>query len=137
MSGKIHYEGQSYFGSVSLKNQAQSTLYIGLYTNSSALTKEQTMTDISEVSGGGYSRVELDILDWVEEATKTVDQGTLFSHIRKTFLFNSAVGNVYGYFITDVSTGTGNLIVTEHFPNAVNVNQEEFEIRITPKIEIR
>lgn len=138
MSGKIHYEGQEYLGLVSLKNTSHETLYIGLYTNASELTRNQTMANITEVTGGGYARKVLNTADWVVDPVKTVQQGTLFAQPRQTWLFDSAVGNVTGYFITTSAIGTtGKLVASEHFPYPANVNQIGFEIRVTPKQEFR
>lgn len=100
MAGKVHYEGHTYYGSTSLSGTASSTLYLGLYTNSTELAKGDTMTNITEVSGGGYGRIALSDVDWTEDSTKTANSGTLFTQPRKTFLFSSGVGLVYGYFIT-------------------------------------
>lgn len=138
MSGKVHYEGQEYLGLASLKNTGHATLYIGLYTNGTALAKNQTMVNVTEVSGGGYARKVLNTADWVVDPTKTANQGTLFAQTRKDWLFTSAVGNVTGYFITTSLTGsTGKLIASEHFSAPANVNQADFEIRVTPRNEFR
>ena len=64
--------------------------------------------------------------------------GTRFDQSQRTFSFSSAVGNITGYFITNVSSGTGGeLIITDHFSTSVNVNQAGFEILVTPSIEFR
>lgn len=138
MSGKIHYEGQEYLGNTSLKNTGHSTLYIGLYKNASPLTKNENMLSIVEATGGGYSRKTLSNAEWIIDPTKTTNQGTLLVQLRQTWLFNAAIGNVTGYFITTSPTGnTGKLIATEHFPSPANVNQSDFEIRVTPRIEYK
>lgn len=139
MAGILHYEGQQYFGDGALKNTGvQATLYIGLLTNSTALTKDNTMANVTEVTGGGYARLPLSAVNWTLSGTKTANSGSLYSQPRQSWVFNTAIGNVTGYFITTTLTGTtGKLIASEMFPTVANVNQVGYEIRVTPQQEIR
>ena len=136
---RLHDQGEANIGNVYLRNQAQNTnLFLGLYTNGTQPIQADTMVQVTEVSGGGYARITLPPADWVQVGGQTGEGGTRFDQPQRTFTFNSAVGNVTGYFITTALTGTaGLLITTEQFPVAVNVNQTGFEIRVTPRIEFR
>jgi hypothetical protein len=138
MAGILHYEGQETLGQAALKNTGVPTLYIGLYTNASALNKDHKMTNITEVTGGGYARLPINAADWTMDINKTINGGTLFIQPRQSWVFNAAVGNVTGYFITTSLTGTtGKLISSEHFPSVANANQADFEIRIVPRHEFK
>lgn len=134
-----HYEGQEHFGGTGLKNAGGlGTLYVGLYTNNTALAKNATMANVTELTGGGYARIALPAADWTLDALKTALQGSLYKQPKKTWTFTAGVGNVYGYFITTAATGTGGkLLISEHFPAVVNANQVDFQIHVTPTHEIK
>lgn len=136
---RLHDEGEKNIGDIYLRNAAQNTnLFLGLYTNATQPAEGAAMTDIVEVSGGGYARITLAPADWTEQAGQTAEGGKRYDQPQKIFTFSAAVGEIRGYFITTTLTGTaGPLIVTEHFPAAVNVNQANYEVRVTPRIEIR
>jgi hypothetical protein len=138
VTGTLHYEGQEYLGSAALKNTGQATLYIGLYTNLSAPTVDNTMENITEVNGGGYARLPLNASDWNINVTKTANQGTIFEQPIQRWTFTTIIGNITGYFITTEALGTtGKLLLSEQFPAPANVNQSDFELDITPKQEVR
>lgn len=136
---RLHDQGEQNVGDIWLRNSTQNTqMHLGLYTNGTQPAEDALMTGITEVSGGGYARIPLPPADWTRQGSQTGEGGTRYDQPERTFTFNAAVGNVTGYFITPPLSGTaGPLIVTEHFPAAVNVNQANFTIRITPRIEFR
>ena len=136
---RFHDEGEKNVGDIYLRNAAQNTnLFLGLYTNATQPAEAAVMTNITEVSGGGYARITLAPAGWTEQEGQTAEGGKRYDQPQKIFTFSAAVGNVTGYFITTTASGTaGPLIVTEHFPAAVNVNQANYEVRVTPRIEIR
>ena len=136
---RLHDQGEANIGQIYLRNATQNTqLFIGLYTNATQPLQVDTMTAVTEVTGGGYARIALPPADWAQQGTQTADGGTRFNQPQRVYTFSAAVGNVTGYFITNALTGTaGPLIMTEHFPAAVNVNQAGFELRITPGVELR
>lgn len=136
---RLHDQGEANIGQIYLRNAAHNTqLFMGLYTNATQPLQEDTMTNVTEVTGGGYARIALPPADWTQQGAQTEHGGTRFDQPQRVYTFSGAVGNVTGYFITTASTGTaGQLIVSEQFPAAVNVNQVGFELRITPRVEFR
>jgi len=136
---RLHDQGEANIGQVYLRNQAHNAnLFLGLYTNATQPIQADTMVQVTEVSGGGYARITLPPADWAQQGGQTGEGGTRFDQPQRVWTFSAAVGNVTGYFITTASTGTASpLVMSEHFPAAVNVNQAGFEVRITPRVEFR
>lgn len=136
---RLHDSGEANIGNIYLRNQAHNAnLFLGLYTNGTQPGEADTMTQITEASGGGYARIALPPADWTLQGGQTAEGGSRFNQPQRIFVFTAAIGNVTGYFITTTLTGTtGPLVITEHFPAAVNVNQAGFEVRVTPGIEFR
>lgn len=136
---RSHNQGEKNVGDIYLRNATQNAnLFIGLYTNATQPLEEHVMTNIAEVTGGGYSRIALAPANWVEQAGQTAEGGVRYAQPEQVFVFNAAVGNIAGFFITNALTGTAGLLITsEHFPAVVNVNQAGFEVRIVPRIEFR
>lgn len=108
-----------------------SNLYMGLYTNSTEPPETATLTNITEVSGGGYGRITLARGSW------TISDDSA-QYAQQTFTASGASwGNVYGYFICTVQTGTGGvLLCVEHFSNGPYNVQDGGSIKITPKITV-
>ncbi|RLB06412.1 MAG: hypothetical protein DRG83_00080 [Deltaproteobacteria bacterium] len=125
-------QGETDVGNIYLKNQTQNSyLYLGLYTNTSEPAESATLSDITEPSGGGYSRKQLNPSDWTENP-----QGT-FSQPEQTFTASGADwGNIYGYFIATSSDNTGKLIAVEHFSDGPYNIKDGHSVKITPKITI-
>lgn len=113
MAGKLVTEGKVYLGLVGIKNGTQrgaNSWYLGLYDDTTEPLITATLASgISELALTGYARIQLNDADWTNVAG-------VVTNILKTFIAGENWGNVYGYFITDVASGTGgDLIGVEHF----------------------
>lgn len=113
MPGKIVNEGRTYLGLVGVKNGTQrgaDSWYLGLYLNTTEPLITATLASgLTELALTGYARIQLLDADW----TNVVG---VVTNLAKTFTAGEDWGNIYGYFITDVASGTaGDLIGVEHF----------------------
>ena len=130
--GKWCDEGETNVGNIYLKNQAQNAaLYLGLYKDTTEPAETAILVGLTEPSGYGYARMALSPGDWAEGP-----QGT-FVQPEKIFMpSGGAWGNVYGYFVCTVATGTaGKLLGVEHFSTPYNV-QAGYALRISPEVAI-
>jgi hypothetical protein len=114
MGGKLTDEGQNDMSTWYWKNDQSSrganSLYIGLYTDTTEPLVTATLASgITELALTGYARIQLNDADWSVVAA-------IATNLAKTFTASEAWGNIYGYFICNVPTGTaGKLIFVEHF----------------------
>ena len=100
-----------------------------LYTNNITPAETDTAGTYTEASGNGYSALTLTGSSW------TITQGapTEAAYAEQTFTFTGALGNVYGYFVTQ--TTSGSLMYAERFTGApFNIQNNGDQIKITPKI---
>jgi hypothetical protein len=77
------------------------TLYLGLYTNSHTPASTDTMTQITEATGGGYARLPLTNGSWTYSSPGGI--GT-WTYATQTFVFTGPLTTnitVQGYFIVD------------------------------------
>jgi hypothetical protein len=108
--------------------EAPSNFYIGLYTQTSEPVNTDTLGTVTELIGTGYSRIALAKSNWVISGSEA-------SHPEITFTAGANWGNVYGYFICDVESGTsGNLYFVEHFLDGPYYVLDTGNIHITPVI---
>ena len=128
MGGKLTNEGAIDVISWYFKNDQSSRganeLFLGLYTDSTEPLISDTLATITELALTGYARIVLNDADWSGAAS-------VATNLAKTFTAGETWGNVYGYFICNVASGTaGKLIFVEHFSTgAFNVaNGKTIEI---------
>lgn len=106
------------------------TLYAGLYLDTVEPDEDDTLASISEPSGYGYARAELSPSDWTVSGSRATYPIVEFT------ASGGSWGDVYGYFLTDVGTGTsGKLIAVMHFPSPISV-LDGITVRVRPKIEV-
>lgn len=112
------------FGSTAV----DTTLYLGLYLESSEPAEDHTLSEITEPSGNGYERKALTRGSWT-----VVD--SLASYAVQSFEATGAWGDVYGYFIATSLDGTGYLLLVEDFSDGpYSITQNGESISVTPKI---
>jgi hypothetical protein len=127
---KIVTEGRADILDILLKTGLYPTLYIGLYQDTSEPGLSSTLSTITEVSGGGYSRKVLTTGDWSIV-------GNLASNLQKEFTASTDWGNTYGYFYCTVSSGTaGKLWVVEHFSDGPYYVVSGATVRVLPRLQI-
>jgi hypothetical protein len=125
MAGKFCNEGRVEMSDIYIENgtpRSADSWYLGLYTDTTEPAITDTLATITELPvANGYARINILDSQW----TNVV--GVVTAAL-KTFTNTTANwGNVYGYFLTDVASGTsGNLHWVEHFstgPFNVSVGQ--------------
>lgn len=106
-------------------------LVVHLYSNNILPQETDTISNYTEVVGGGYSSISLVAGNW----TVVPGTPTTAEHTEVIFSFTGAVGNVFGYFVTRV-TG-GELFWAERFSNGpFDIQTPGDEIRITPRLTL-
>jgi hypothetical protein len=124
--GKWVDQGETKLANVFFKSAARGTLYLGLYENSTEPLETATLTNITESTAPGYSRITLSDTDW------TVSGNTV-TMAQKTFTFTGSGNTIYGAFITD---GT-DLIAVDHFdsPFTPAANGDQLKVTFTITID--
>lgn len=106
-------------------------LVLRLFSNDKTPVETDTISDYTEVTGGGYASQPLVSLSWV------IVQGdpTQASQPEIIFTFTGSVGNVYGYYVNQ--TTSTDLIWAERFTNGpFNIQHNNDEIRVTLTITL-
>ncbi len=130
---KLCDEGETFLADAALKTAAPANLYLGLFTDATEPGEAATLATITELAvANGYARIALAKADWTISGTNP----TLATQPQKTFTCTPvAWGNVYGYFITDGSSGTGGkLIAVETFSDGPYDVPIDGVVKITPKL---
>jgi hypothetical protein len=135
MAGKLVDEGEIDVGTWYLKNvqtsRGANELFLGLYTDTTEPLETATLAaGITELALAGYARIQLNDADWSNVAG-------VFTNLEKTFTAGEAWGNIYGYFICNVVSGTsGELVFVEHFTTGPFNVANTKTIDITPVIDV-
>lgn len=106
---------------------APQNLVLRLYTSNTTPGESDTAGTYTEATGNGYSAITLTGASWGSAS------GGSISYAQQTFTFTGALGNVYGYFMTQASSGT--LVYAERFSDGpYNIANNGDQIKITPTI---
>lgn len=106
---------------------APQNLVLRLYTNNITPGESDTEATYTEASGNGYSAITLTGSSWGSAS------GGSIAYAQQTFSFTGALGNVYGYYVTQ--TTSGKLVYSERFADApINIANNGDQIKITPTI---
>jgi hypothetical protein len=106
---------------------APQDLVLRLYTSDTTPAEDDTAATYTEATGNGYSAITLAGASWGAAS------GGSIACSQQTFTFTGALGNVYGYYMTQASSGT--LVYAERFtdgPYAIANNGDQ--IKVTPTI---
>ena len=110
---------------------APQTALLKLYTNNKTPAETDTEADYTEAAGFGYAAVSLTPGNWV----LTPGAPTLAAYPLVTFTFTGALGNVYGYYM--VQTTSGKIMWAERFSDGpYNVVNNGDQIKVTPKVTL-
>lgn len=127
-------EGETNVGNIYLKNQTQNAnLYLGLYKDTTEPAETATLAVITEVGATyGYARIALAPADWTESGQ------SIFTNSQKTFTASGGTwGNVYGYFLCTVASGTvGKLVCVEQFSDGPYSVVDLSVVKVTPKLTV-
>ena len=106
---------------------APQNLVLRLYTSNTTPGESDTAGTYTEATGSGYSAITLTGASWGSAS------GGSISYAQQTFTFTGALGNVYGYYMTQASSGT--LVYAERFSDGpYNIANNGDQIKITPTI---
>jgi hypothetical protein len=125
-------QGENYILDVCFKKATSppSNIYIGLYTNTSEPAEDATLAGLTEPSGYNYARIAIACGgDWTLSASE-------LTAVQKTFSCSGGNwGNVYGYFLCTVASGTsGSLLGVEHFGDGPYNVQDGGSVKVTAKL---
>jgi hypothetical protein len=110
---------------------APENLVLKLFTNNVTPGETDTAATYTEASGSGYGSVTLTGASW--SITPGAPSEAAFAE--QTFTFTGALGNVYGYFIVETTSGV--IKWAERFTGApYNIQNNGDQIKITPKITL-
>lgn len=110
---------------------APQNLVLRLYTNNITPGETDTAATYTEASGNGYAALTLTGASW----TVTPGAPSSAAYTQQTFTFTGALGNVYGYFLTRVTSGI--IAYSERFSDGpYNIANNGDQIKITPTITI-
>ena len=114
-----------------LNKTASQDLVLRLYTSNTTPAEGDTDSTYTEASGSGYSAANLTAASW----TVTGGSPTTAAYPEITFTFTGALGNVYGYYVTQTSSGI--LMWAERFTSGpFNIQNNGDQIKITPQITL-
>jgi hypothetical protein len=106
---------------------APQNLVLRLYTSDTTPGESDTAGTYTEATGNGYSAITLTGASWGAAS------GGSIAYAQQTFTFSGALGNVYGYYMTQASSGT--LVYAERFTDGpYNIANNGDQIKITPTI---
>jgi hypothetical protein len=110
---------------------AGQNLVLRLFTNDITPGETNTESTYTEASGNGYAAITLTAASW----TVTPGAPTLAAYAEQIFTFTGALGNVYGYYFTQVNSAK--LVWAERFTGApFNIANNGDQIKITPQITL-
>jgi len=125
--------GENRVANILFGSQAvDANLYLGLYTAPTSEPAETAViSTVTEPSGGGYVRIAL------ARGTWTVTDSAA-AYAQQTFSPSGAAwGNVYGYFIATVSSGTaGVMMAVENFSDGPYSIGDGDSVKVTPTITV-
>lgn len=106
---------------------APETLILRLFTSNTTPADGDTAGTYTEASGSGYASISLTGASWGAAS------GGSIAFAQQTFTFTGALGNVYGYYYTQTTSGV--LIASERFSDGpYNIANNGDQIKITPTI---
>jgi hypothetical protein len=106
---------------------APQNLILRLYTSNTTPGEADTAGTYTEATGNGYSAITLTGASW-----GTASGGSI-AYAQQTFTFTGNLGNVYGYYMTQATSGT--LVFAERFTDGpYNIVNNGDQIKITPTI---
>ena len=112
------------FGSTSV----DSNLYLGLYMDTSEPAETASLSDLTEPSGNGYARIQVQRGSW--SITNDVAE-----YAEQTFQASGGDwGDVYGYFIGTSTDDSGKLLFVEDFSGGPFTINDGSSIKVTPKV---
>jgi len=99
-----------------------------LYTNNITPAETDTEASYTEAAGFGYADILFSPASW----TITPGAPTSAAYPQQTWTFTGALGNVYGYYV--VQTTSGKILFAERFSTGpFNIVNNGDQIKVTPQ----
>ena len=115
-----------------VNNTAPQNLILMLNTNDVNNFETDVTANYTEASGAGYANVTLTGTTW---AINSADPSNA-TYAQQTFTFTGSLGNVYGYFIAETTSGI--LKWAERFSNGpFDIQNNGDQIKVTPIITLK
>lgn len=128
MSLLVPNQGEEIALAALLNKTAPQDLTLRLFTNDYTPVETTTEAAVTEASGNGYSAIALTAASWVI----TPGAPTEAAYPQQTFTFTGALGTVYGYYLTQNTSGK--LVYAERFASPPNIQNNGDQIKVTLKI---
>lgn len=113
-----------------LNKTAPQNQTLKLYTNNITPGETDVAGTYTEASGNGYASVTLTGSSW----TVTTGAPTHADYAQQIFTFTGNLGNVYGYYVVQVTSGK--VMFSERFADGpYNIVNNGDQIKITPRLE--
>lgn len=115
-----------------INKTAPENLVLRLFTNNITPAEGDVAGSYTEASGNGYGALTLTGANW----TVATNAGTTeAAGAQQTFTFTGALGNVYGYYLTQATSGV--LMWAERFADGpYNIVNNGDQIKVTPKLQL-
>lgn len=127
MSLVVPDQGENIILEAIVNKTAPQNLILKLYTNDVTPGESDTEATYTEANGAGYGAKTLGGASWNAASSGSI------SYPKQTFSFTGALGNVYGYFM--VQATSGKLVYAERFADgAINIQSSRDFIEITPAL---
>lgn len=126
---KMVTEGMDNAMGVFLKGDTRPDLYVGLFLDSAEPGFDAVLSDITEPVGNGYARQLLTSGSW------TIADGVATQAVKTFTCSGTAWGNVYGWFICTVLSGTSGVLYTVQLftaPSGPYYIDDTEEVIVTP-----
>jgi hypothetical protein len=99
MANPLLFDGEDEFFKRLIGRSASTNLVMKLYSNERVPGKSDTITEFTEVTGGGYAAIEILEADWsIDNST-----GVTILSVTKNFHFTGVVAVVYGVYLTNLA----------------------------------
>jgi hypothetical protein len=109
---------------------APQNLVLRLYTNNITPAETDVAATYTEAAGNGYAAITLTGASWGAPSEGAPSE---IAFAQQTFTFTGALGNVFGYHMTRVTSGR--IALAERFTDGpYNIQNNGDQIKITPKI---
>lgn len=133
MAGVLLRQGEQIMLEAFVNKTAPQDLVLRLFTNDWTPAEANDETDATEASGNGYAHIDLNTGgSW----TFTGGDPSTLAYAEQTFTFTGALGNVYGYYVTQVTSGKA--VIAERFsdgPYNVQNNGDTIDVTVSFTIE--
>lgn len=132
MSLLVPNDGEDRMLQAIVNKTAPENLVLCLFTSNTTPAEADTTATYTEASGFGYAAVNLTpVANW----TITPGNPAVASFPQQTFTFTGALGNVYGYYVKQVTSGK--LMWAEKFTDGpYNIVNNGDQIKVTPTISL-